>query len=178
MLVAGLTLLKTCLFSPNLKVIFLLKTSILEWAVDKNGRPRIKGTLSSSASSMVNLVSDKISRPRCDHKLLESSHLVPLSNHHSKSFVVALGKGMYEKYALVLHARYGVWTTSDTTAGQASKPSFLQDLAHLSDLYFQADSAINLVNDSSRPGLRLGYEEFPLFHWYNSGPATLYCPTG
>ncbi|GJU23684.1 hypothetical protein Tco_1157026 [Tanacetum coccineum] len=28
-----------------------------------------------------------------------------------------------------------------------------------------ADSAINLVSDSSRLGLRLGYEEFPLFHW-------------
>ncbi|GJV42907.1 hypothetical protein Tco_1427443 [Tanacetum coccineum] len=85
-------------------------------------------------------------------------------------------------------ARYGVWTTSDMTylrkisfssrdlfnlvsrvclrrAGQASKPSFLQDLAHLSNLYIQADSAINLVSDSSRLGLRPGYEEFPLFHW-------------
>ncbi|GJX16683.1 hypothetical protein Tco_0217515 [Tanacetum coccineum] len=28
-----------------------------------------------------------------------------------------------------------------------------------------ADSAINLVSDSSRLGLRSGYEEFPLFHW-------------
>ncbi|GKB42779.1 hypothetical protein Tco_0887721 [Tanacetum coccineum] len=44
----GLILLKTSFFSPALKVIFLLKTSILEWAVDKNGRPRIKGTSSSS----------------------------------------------------------------------------------------------------------------------------------
>ncbi|GJT36890.1 hypothetical protein Tco_0936755 [Tanacetum coccineum] len=40
------------------------------------------------------------------------------------------------------------------------------------------DSAINLVNDSSRLGLRSGYEEFPLFHWWNPGPAALYCPTG
>ncbi|GKA38191.1 hypothetical protein Tco_0730742 [Tanacetum coccineum] len=48
MLVAGLILLKTSFSSPTLKVIFLLKTSILEWAVDKNGRPRIKGTSSSS----------------------------------------------------------------------------------------------------------------------------------
>ncbi|GJS33719.1 hypothetical protein Tco_0532101 [Tanacetum coccineum] len=28
-----------------------------------------------------------------------------------------------------------------------------------------ADSAMNLVSDSSRLGLRLGYEEFPLFRW-------------
>ncbi|GKC27298.1 hypothetical protein Tco_1034592, partial [Tanacetum coccineum] len=48
MLVAGLILLKTSFSSPTLKVIFLLKTSILEWAVDKNGHPRIKGTSSSS----------------------------------------------------------------------------------------------------------------------------------
>ncbi|GJW53777.1 ribonuclease H-like domain-containing protein [Tanacetum coccineum] len=51
MLVADLTLLKTSFSSPTLKVIFLLKTSILEWAVDKNGRPRIKGTSSSSVSA-------------------------------------------------------------------------------------------------------------------------------
>ncbi|GJT25296.1 hypothetical protein Tco_0895233 [Tanacetum coccineum] len=50
MLVSGLILLKTSFSSPTLKVIFLLKTSILEWAVDKNGRPKIKGTSSSSAS--------------------------------------------------------------------------------------------------------------------------------
>ncbi|GKE05193.1 hypothetical protein Tco_1397211 [Tanacetum coccineum] len=91
-------------------------------AVDKNGHLRIKGTsLSSgmskmiksmgktnfpiltstfsaiplgcfivmSASSMVNLV--------CDHKLPESSHLVPLSNHHISSFVVALGREPFQK---------------------------------------------------------------------------------
>ncbi|GJS07208.1 hypothetical protein Tco_0364004 [Tanacetum coccineum] len=50
MLVASLILLKTSFSSPTLKVIFLLKTSIFEWAVDKNGHPRIEGTLSSSAS--------------------------------------------------------------------------------------------------------------------------------
>ncbi|GJY44058.1 putative reverse transcriptase domain-containing protein [Tanacetum coccineum] len=53
MLVAGLILLKTSFSSPTLKVIFLLKTSILEWAVDKNGRPRIKGTSSSSGGHTV-----------------------------------------------------------------------------------------------------------------------------
>ncbi|GJT62002.1 hypothetical protein Tco_1005535 [Tanacetum coccineum] len=31
--------------------------------------------------------------------------------------------------------------------------------------FLLADSAINLVSDSSRLGLRSGYEEFPLFHW-------------
>ncbi|GJY82861.1 hypothetical protein Tco_0496237, partial [Tanacetum coccineum] len=50
-------------------------------------------------------------------------------------------------------------------AGQASKPSFLQDLAYLSDLYLQADSAINLVTDSSKLDLQSGYKEFPLFRW-------------
>ncbi|GKC69283.1 hypothetical protein Tco_1115166, partial [Tanacetum coccineum] len=105
----------------------------------------------------------------------------------------------FRKQAHVLRDRYGVWTTYDTMylkksalaveidltwsrgvclyrAGQASKPSFLQDLAHLSDLYFQADSAINLVTDSSKLGLQSGYEEFPLFSWYNLGPTALYCP--
>ncbi|GJU21245.1 hypothetical protein Tco_1154587 [Tanacetum coccineum] len=47
MLEAGLILLKTSLSSPTLSVTLLLKTSILTWAVDRNGRPRIKGTSSS-----------------------------------------------------------------------------------------------------------------------------------
>ncbi|GJV03145.1 hypothetical protein Tco_1336714 [Tanacetum coccineum] len=55
MLVAGLILLKTSFSSLTLKVIFLLKTSILEWAVDKNGRPRIKGT-SSSLEARISLI--------------------------------------------------------------------------------------------------------------------------
>ncbi|GKE44073.1 hypothetical protein Tco_1471357 [Tanacetum coccineum] len=94
----------------------------------------------------------------------------------------------FRQNAPVLCARYIVLTTYNTAyprkinfssldrldlvsriflrrAGQASKPSFLQDLAHLSDLYFQADSAMNFVSDSSRLGLRSGYEEFPLFRW-------------
>ncbi|GKB80864.1 hypothetical protein Tco_0947759, partial [Tanacetum coccineum] len=78
-------------------------TSILEWAVDKNGRPRIKGTSSSSA------------------KVLQSSW----------------ERHCFRQNAPVLHVRYCVLTTSNTAAGQASKPSFLQDLTHLSDLYFQ-----------------------------------------
>ncbi|GJR60838.1 hypothetical protein Tco_1503000 [Tanacetum coccineum] len=41
-----------------------------------------------------------------------------------------------------------------------------------------ANSTINLVSDSSRLGLRSGYEEFPLFRWYNPGPDALYCPPG
>ncbi|GKB29993.1 hypothetical protein Tco_0869394 [Tanacetum coccineum] len=57
MLAAGLILLKTSFSSLTLKVIFLLKTSILEWAVDKNGRSRIKGTSSSLESSLLCLLS-------------------------------------------------------------------------------------------------------------------------
>ncbi|GKE73193.1 hypothetical protein Tco_1535234 [Tanacetum coccineum] len=56
MLVADLTLLKSSFSSPTLKVIFLLKTSILEWAVDKNGRPRIKGTSSSLGTVLDNML--------------------------------------------------------------------------------------------------------------------------
>ncbi|GKF18659.1 hypothetical protein Tco_0063577, partial [Tanacetum coccineum] len=41
---------------------------------------------------------------------------------------------------------------------------------------FLADFAINLVSDSSRLCLRSGYEESPLFHWYNPDPAALYYP--
>ncbi|GKE02385.1 hypothetical protein Tco_1390368 [Tanacetum coccineum] len=48
-----------------------------------------------SASSMVNLVLDQ--EARCDHKLLESSHLVPLSKRHSSSFIVALGRKLFQK---------------------------------------------------------------------------------
>ncbi|GJS78444.1 hypothetical protein Tco_0728325 [Tanacetum coccineum] len=43
-------------------------------------------------------------------------------------------------------------------------------------LCFLADSVINLVSDSSRLGLRSGYEEFPLFRRYNPSPTALYCP--
>ncbi|GJY02228.1 hypothetical protein Tco_0360380 [Tanacetum coccineum] len=71
---------------------------------------------------------------RCDHKHPESSHLVPLSNHHSQSSAVILGKGPFQTKCScaacpilrIDHIQYG-----------ASKPSFLQDLTHLSDLYFQ-----------------------------------------
>ncbi|GKF58725.1 hypothetical protein Tco_0172262, partial [Tanacetum coccineum] len=49
---------------------------------DRNGRPRIKGTSSSSG---------------CDHKLPESSPLVPPSNHHSRSYVVTSGKGLFQE---------------------------------------------------------------------------------
>ncbi|GJY17417.1 hypothetical protein Tco_0388908 [Tanacetum coccineum] len=36
-----------------------------------------------------------------------------------------------------------------------------------------ADSAMNLVSDSSKVYLRSGYEEFPLLRWYNPSPAAL-----
>ncbi|GKC77823.1 hypothetical protein Tco_1128597 [Tanacetum coccineum] len=133
----------------------------------------------------------------CDHKLPESSHRVPLSNHHSRSFVVALGKGLYQKIcscAVCLIRRidppsdmsYSVKSNLAVEffrfnlvsrvclrrVGQASKPSFLQDLVHLFDLYFQADCCINMVICD------LVYEEFPLFRWKNPGPVALYCPPG
>ncbi|GJV87607.1 hypothetical protein Tco_1531545 [Tanacetum coccineum] len=65
-----------------------------------------------------------LSEARCDHKLPESSHLVPLSNHHSRSFVVALGKGLYQKIcscAVCLirridHIRYCVPSEKSTLA--------------------------------------------------------------
>ncbi|GJU18884.1 alpha-amylase 3, chloroplastic-like protein [Tanacetum coccineum] len=66
--------------------------TVLEWAVEKNGRLRIKGT-SSSSEAQISLI-------------------------------------MFELSSCLL-----------------------------------ADSAINLVSDSSRLGLRSGYEEFPLFRW-------------
>nr|GEV10545.1 hypothetical protein [Tanacetum cinerariifolium] len=36
-------------------------------------------------------------RVRCDHKLPESSHLMPLFNRHSSSLVVALGRELFQK---------------------------------------------------------------------------------
>nr|GEX79925.1 retrovirus-related Pol polyprotein from transposon TNT 1-94 [Tanacetum cinerariifolium] len=60
----------TSFSSPTHKVIFLLKTLILEWAVDKNGRPRIKGTSSSSV--------DKNGRPRIKGTLSSSDEVVSL----------------------------------------------------------------------------------------------------
>ncbi|GJU97066.1 hypothetical protein Tco_1326337 [Tanacetum coccineum] len=41
-----------------------------------------------------------------------------------------------------------------------------------------ADSALNLVSDSSNVCLRSGYEEFLLLPWKNPCPAALYYPTG
>ncbi|GKC44646.1 hypothetical protein Tco_1062368 [Tanacetum coccineum] len=89
-------------------------------------------------------------------------------------------------------ARYGVWTTSDTTypkkislAVLIEAPWFLiaalvEARISLIMLEFSscllADYAINLVSDSFRLGLQSGYEEFPLFCWENPGPAALYCP--
>ncbi|GJU67646.1 putative ribonuclease H-like domain-containing protein [Tanacetum coccineum] len=81
---------KTHILTENMICGRATQTSILEWAVDKNGRLRIKGT-SSSSEAWISLI-------------------------------------MFEFSSCLL-----------------------------------ADSSINLVSDSSRLGLRSGYQEFPLF---------------
>ncbi|GJS03532.1 hypothetical protein Tco_0320040 [Tanacetum coccineum] len=149
--------------SPTLKVIFLLKTSILEWAVDKNSRLRIKGTSSSSV--------DKNSRLRI--KGTSSSSAEVLQSIWKRDY--------FRQYAPVMCARYGVSTTSDTAYPKKSALAVLIEApwflivasveAQISLIMFEfsscllADSTINLVSDSSRLGLRSGYEEFPLFRW-------------
>ncbi|GJW98826.1 hypothetical protein Tco_0180634, partial [Tanacetum coccineum] len=164
MLVAGLILLKTSFSSPTLKVIFLLKTSILEWAIDKNGRQRIKRTSSSSA------------------EVLQSSWK----------------RDCFKKYAPVLCARYGVWTTSDTAYLRKSalivevnltwSQGFVSvELGRLPNplscktllICPISNSAINLVSDSSRLGLLSGYEEFPLllsWAWIATSPLEVSVP--
>ncbi|GJV63885.1 hypothetical protein Tco_1474713 [Tanacetum coccineum] len=149
MLAAGLILLKTSFSSPTLKVIFLLKTSILEWALDKNGHPRIKETSSSSASE---------------------SHLLCLSSQSSQlKFISRPRKGTVSDNMLLC-------CVPDTAYGPhpIRPPWFLIAASvevRISLIMFEfsscllADSAMNLVSDSSRLGLRSGYEEFPLFRW-------------
>ncbi|GKC64257.1 hypothetical protein Tco_1096855, partial [Tanacetum coccineum] len=70
----------------------------------------------------------------------------------------------------------------DNNGRPRTKGTSLSSEARISLIMFEfsscllADSAMNLVSNSSRLGLRSGYEEFPLFRWYNHGPAALYCP--
>ncbi|GJX70856.1 hypothetical protein Tco_0308027 [Tanacetum coccineum] len=107
-------------------------TSILEWAVDKNGHSRIKGTSSSSENGIMLTLA-----PRCDHKHPESSYLVPLSNYHGRSFAVVLGMGLF--YVMC--------------------PIRVELEVRISLIMFEfsscllADSVINLVSDSSRLSL-------------------------
>ncbi|GJW08101.1 hypothetical protein Tco_1570524 [Tanacetum coccineum] len=61
--------------------------------------------------------------------------------------------------------------TNKTKHGMEKTKSNRSQKARISLIMFEfysfllADSAMNLVSDSSRLGLRSGYEEFPLFHW-------------
>ncbi|GJW29629.1 hypothetical protein Tco_0046504 [Tanacetum coccineum] len=87
-------------------------------------------------------------------------HVLTFRDYHS-----GVESGFAEYRSYYKQFGYDTWIGEWNLSWRASKPSFLQDLAHLSDLYFQVDSAINLVSDSSMFGLRSGYEEFPLFHW-------------
>ncbi|GKB33168.1 hypothetical protein Tco_0872569 [Tanacetum coccineum] len=192
MLVAGLILLKTSFSSLTHKVIFLLKTSILEWAVDKNGRPRIKGTSSSSgmskmiksigkinlliltstfsaiplgclmvqlASSMVNLVQGVIIS-------IENLHILCLSPVITAKVLQSIWKrDYYRQYAPVLCARYGVLIEAPWFLIVASVEAQISLIMFEFSSCLIADSTINLVSDSSRLGLRSGYEEFTLFRW-------------
>ncbi|GJT22367.1 hypothetical protein Tco_0892304 [Tanacetum coccineum] len=199
MLAAGLILLKTRFSSPTLKVIFLLKTSILEWAVDKNGHLRIKGTSSSSASriftSCASLQSSQLkfsSRPRKG----------TVSDNMLMCCVPDTAYGPYpirrilEKLALAVEIGL-TWTRGFVSVelGRLPNPLSCKTLhicpiciskvlieapwfliaasveAWISLIMFEfsscllVDSVMNLVSDSSRLGLRLGYEEFSLFRW-------------
>ncbi|GKB72499.1 hypothetical protein Tco_0933911, partial [Tanacetum coccineum] len=100
-------------------------TSILEWAVDKNGRPRIKGTsLSSALGKLPNPLSCKtlLICPICNSKVLIEAPWFCIAT----SVEAQISLIMFEFSSCLL-----------------------------------ADSAMNLVNDSSRLGLRSGYKEFP-----------------
>ncbi|GKF36429.1 hypothetical protein Tco_0113187, partial [Tanacetum coccineum] len=105
----------------------LLKTSILEWAVDKNGHLRIKGTSSSSELG-------RLPNPLSCKTLLICPICISMVLIEAPWFLIA---------------------------------AFVETRISLIIFEFSscllADSAINLVSDSSRLGLRSGYEEFLLF---------------
>ncbi|GKA88075.1 hypothetical protein Tco_0809839 [Tanacetum coccineum] len=183
MLEVGLILLETSFSSPTLKVIFLLKTSILEWAVDKNGLLRIKGTSSSSGMSKMIKSIGKINLPILT-SIFSATPLGYFMVRSASSMVnlVRLGKGTVSENTLLC-------CVPDTTYGPrpirriseklalAVEPDLtwsrgfvsLELEAQISLIMFEfsscllADSTINLVSDSSRLGLRSGYEEFSLF---------------
>nr|GEV44388.1 hypothetical protein [Tanacetum cinerariifolium] len=113
---------------------------------------------------------------RCDHKLLESSHLVPLSNCHNSSLVVALGRELFQNNMLMccepdmVYGLHPIRRISDELA-LVVEIDFTWSLGfedRISLMMFEfssclfADSAMNLVNDSSNVCLRSGYEEFSL----------------
>ncbi|GJR20609.1 hypothetical protein Tco_0969136 [Tanacetum coccineum] len=115
-------------------------------------RPRVKGTSLSSA--------------RSDHKYPESSHLVLLLQTSHLNLASSLKGTTSEMLCAVvlIEALYGVLMAA---SGKARSSLIMFEFSSC----LLADSAINLVSDSSRLGLQSGYEEFPLFCWYNPGHA-------
>ncbi|GJZ44870.1 hypothetical protein Tco_0592466 [Tanacetum coccineum] len=174
----------------NLKILITSRHTyaILTWAIVRNGRPRIKGTSSSSG---------------CDQWHLGSLLHAPPLNHHSSSYVVALGRGVLccgtdMAYGLVSKRRISdksvvavdidfTWSFGFVFVKLRRLPKSLSSAsveARISLMMFKfsscllADSVINLDKDSSIVSLRAGYEEFPSFCWYNPSLAALYCPPG
>ncbi|GKE82259.1 hypothetical protein Tco_1552259, partial [Tanacetum coccineum] len=142
---------------------------------DKNGHPRIKGTSSSSGMSKMIKSIGKINLPI----LTSTFSAIPLGcfmvqSASSMVNLVQLGKGTISDNMLLCYV-------TDTAYGShliciskvlIETPWFLIAAsveARISLIMFEfsscllADSTINLASDSSRLGLRSGYEEFPLF---------------
>ncbi|GJZ51566.1 hypothetical protein Tco_0606081 [Tanacetum coccineum] len=158
MLVAGLILLKTSFSSLTLKVIFLLKTSILEWAVDKNGRPRIKGTSSSSAKVPQSSWERDYFRQNA-HVLRARYGILTTSN-------TALPNPLSCKTLLICPIRISkVLIKAPWFLIAASVEAQISLIMFEFSSCLLADSAMNFVSDSSRLGLRSGHEEFLLFCW-------------
>ncbi|GKE79215.1 hypothetical protein Tco_1545335, partial [Tanacetum coccineum] len=163
--------------------IFLLKTSILEWAVDKNGRLRIKGTSLSSGTVSENrflcCVPDTAYGSYLIRRILDKSALVvEIDLTWSRGFVfVELGRlpNPLSCKTLLIYpiciSKVLIEAPWFLIAASVEARIFLIMFEFSSCLL--ADSAINLVSDSSRLGLQSGYEEFPLFCWYNPGHAAL-----
>ncbi|GKA38680.1 hypothetical protein Tco_0731231 [Tanacetum coccineum] len=199
MLAAGFNSFENKFFLQTLKVIFLLKTLILEWAVDKNGHLRIKRTSSSSASRIfTSYASLQSSQPKF------SSHpgKGTVSDNMLLCCVLDMAYGPHpiwrilEKSALAVEIDL-TWSRGFVFVelGRLPNPFSCKTLlicpiciskvlieapwffivasveARISLIMFDfsscllADSIMNLVSDSSRLGLRSGYEEFPLFRW-------------
>ncbi|GJW74468.1 hypothetical protein Tco_0133838 [Tanacetum coccineum] len=181
------------------KIPPLLKTSILEWAVDKNGHLRIKGT--SSSSGQQELYQNRYyeyNKPKfCSlfgkGTILDNMLLCCVPDTAYGSHPI---HRIPEKLALAVEIDL-TWSRGFVSVelGRLPNPLSCKNLlvcpiciskvlieapwflivasveARISLFMFEfssclvADFAINLVSDSSRLGLRLGYEEFPLFHW-------------
>ncbi|GJT70930.1 reverse transcriptase domain-containing protein [Tanacetum coccineum] len=179
-----------------------VKTSILELAVDKNGRLRIEGTSSSSASRIFTSCAFlQSSMPKfCSHPrkgtVFENKLLCYVPDMAYGPHPI---RRISEKSALVVEIDL-TWSRGFVSGelGRLPNPLSCKTLlicpicnskvlieapwflivasveAQIFLIMFEfyscllADSAINLVSDSSRLGLQSGYEEFPLFHVHNN----------